>query len=241
MSNLFESGLKLYDKLYYPSPFLYKQEVAQIIQFFPPEVKTVLDVGCGTGKHAAELCKLGFEVDAIDISNAAVKATKEELSKYDSLVVKSNIMNYSSEKKYDAVISLFQVLSYILNPLDFKNALNNIYYTLKPGGVFIFDVVNGFHIENNFEPIFSKRIKNLEIIWERERDKRKKILKGNMTVKKNGKIIFKDTQFFRYYLSDNLKKHLTKSKFSKIQIYSNFKKNKDLNIKRSSLCVICKK
>ena len=241
MNELFEKGLKLYDELYYPDSSLYKQEVDQIVSFLPSKVKTILDVGCGTGKHAAELCKLGFKVDALDLSDDSIKATKKLLSKYDSKVIRADIVCYSSEEKYDAVISLFQVLSYIKNILDFKKALNNIHKMLNPGGVLLFDVVNGSHIENNFEPTFSKKVKDFEIIWERERDKKSNLLTGKMTVNKNGKKIFEDLQIFRYFLPEILKKYLSDSKFSRIQIYSDFKKNKDLNRKRTPLCVICRK
>ncbi len=36
-------------------------------KFFNENTHKILDVGCGTGKHALELFKLGYSVDCLDI------------------------------------------------------------------------------------------------------------------------------------------------------------------------------
>lgn len=44
-------------------------------------VKRILDLGCGTGRHAVYLAKNGFEVYGIDIAKTGIKIAKEWLEK----------------------------------------------------------------------------------------------------------------------------------------------------------------
>lgn len=48
------------------------KEVEDIVQRLPRDAK-ILDVGCGDGRHALYLAKLGFSVDAFDISKNAIE------------------------------------------------------------------------------------------------------------------------------------------------------------------------
>jgi len=56
-------------------------KVVNIADKFKKEgVKRVLDLGCGTGRHSILLSNLGFNVDAIDISETAVCILNEKLN-----------------------------------------------------------------------------------------------------------------------------------------------------------------
>ena len=44
-------------------------------------VKRILDLGCGTGRHAVYLAKNGFEVYGMDIAKTGIKIAKEWLKK----------------------------------------------------------------------------------------------------------------------------------------------------------------
>ena len=40
-------------------------------------VKTILDLGCGTGLHTRELIKRGYEISGLDLSNEMIAIAKE--------------------------------------------------------------------------------------------------------------------------------------------------------------------
>jgi len=72
-------------------------------------VKRVLDLGCGSGRHTVYLAKNGFEVYGIDISLAGIRITKEWLKKEK---LKANLKIGDIYKKlpykdnfFDAIIS----------------------------------------------------------------------------------------------------------------------------------------
>lgn len=47
--------------------------------FKSANVRSVLDLGCGTGRHSIFLAESGFDVTAADISEHAVAITKEKV------------------------------------------------------------------------------------------------------------------------------------------------------------------
>ena len=82
---VFKHYARYYDLLYKDKD--YSAEVKYVvnkIQNFCPKAKKILDLGCGTGKHAALLAEVGFEVTGIDQSRdmiALAEKRKENLPK----------------------------------------------------------------------------------------------------------------------------------------------------------------
>ncbi|EKE19071.1 MAG: hypothetical protein ACD_9C00150G0001 [uncultured bacterium] len=89
---LFSKYLDLYERAYYCNDDSYGLEVDKMVSFFEPKIKTVLDIGSGTGRHAAELLKRKFQVHCIDISNEAIKRTIENTGLSDEYVEKADII-----------------------------------------------------------------------------------------------------------------------------------------------------
>ncbi len=105
-------------------------------------VKTVLDLTCGTGSQVFWLAKRGFYVTGIDINAkmltiAKTKAKKEKLTipffKGDMRTIKVG--------EFDAVITIFNAIGH-LTKADFEQAIQNIYSNLKDNGLYIFDIFN---------------------------------------------------------------------------------------------------
>ena len=57
-------------------------DIPRIVKLFKRRnVKRVLDLGCGSGRHTVYLAKHGFEVYGIDISRTGIKMTRKFLLK----------------------------------------------------------------------------------------------------------------------------------------------------------------
>lgn len=106
------------------------------------EVKTVLDLSCGTGSQVFWLAKYGYQVTGSDI-NAKMLAIARFKAKRSRLSVKllEGDMRTLQAGKFDAVITIFNSIGH-LTTLDFEKALNNIHTNLKEGGLYIFDINN---------------------------------------------------------------------------------------------------
>ena len=78
---VFEDELaEIYDLIYQDKD--YEKEIDFIEQIFhnysSHPIKTILDGGCGTGGHALPLAKRGYQVSAIDLSEAMLKRARKK-------------------------------------------------------------------------------------------------------------------------------------------------------------------
>lgn len=136
------------DYAYYYNAFYkdkdYAMEAAQIdelIKRYGSNVHTVINYGCGTGRHDIELSKLGYSCTRIDLSESMINVAKHncktESNQIDFSV--ADIRTYEPVKKYDAVISLFHVMSYQNTNKDILSAFQSARKSLEKGGLFLFD------------------------------------------------------------------------------------------------------
>lgn len=100
--------------------------------------KTILDVGCGTGKIDFLLNQKGFEVTGIDNSKEMIEYAKKQYPKITFL--QKDAENFKLNDKFDAIIALDSVLTFLTKENAFENALENIAKHLKPNGKLIFNI-----------------------------------------------------------------------------------------------------
>ena len=119
--------------------------------------KTILDIGCGTGRHAVELARRGYSVTGIDLSESMLAVAKEKAAKaglsVDFRRCDARALPFKAE--FDAAIMLCEG-AFPLMETDEMNfqILQNAARALKPGGTFIFTTLNGlfplFHSVKDF-------------------------------------------------------------------------------------------
>lgn len=139
----------IYDYLYQDKD--YEKEcdfIEKVINKFSGDVKTILDLGCGTGGHAIILAKRGFEVVGVDRSQemleiARSKAMKEKLS---IEFIQGDITDIRLNRKFNAVISMFAVMSYQTTNSDIAKVCKTAKEHLLPAGLFLFDCWHGFAV-----------------------------------------------------------------------------------------------
>ena len=160
-----------YDLLY--SDKDYKKESVQIdtiIKSHSHGAKSILDIGCGTGKHDFLLAERGYEITGIDSSIYMLDvANKKNNSPFIKFQYK-DIREFIFVEKFDVVISLFHVTSYLISNEDLELAFHNIYNSLRKGGIFIFDFWYAPGILANLPEKRKKVIENNDAIIERVSD-----------------------------------------------------------------------
>nr|VFK14928.1 MAG: Acetyltransferase (GNAT) domain-containing protein [Candidatus Kentron sp. LPFa]VFK24523.1 MAG: Acetyltransferase (GNAT) domain-containing protein [Candidatus Kentron sp. LPFa] len=107
--------------------------------------KTVLDMGCGLGRHALALAERGLRVTGIDyistfIERAKRKARNRKLETVEFIAGDGREREMSQD--YDAVICLYDVIGSFIDEEENKKILTNIARSLKPDGVAIITVMN---------------------------------------------------------------------------------------------------
>ena len=130
--------------------------------FFEKEINSdksfsILDIGCGTGRHSLELARRGYRVTGIDLSPSMIDRAKK-LAKSEDLSIKFFIrdarrINFNAS--FDLAIMICEGAFPLMETDEMNFAiLKNAYSSLKPGGKFIFTTLNGlfplFHSVSDF-------------------------------------------------------------------------------------------
>ena len=127
---------------------------------------SLLELGCGTGKHALELAQRGWEVCGVDLSAAMVAQAQDRAARSpEGLKSKvgfqlGDVRTVRVGKTFDSVISLFHVMSYQTTNADLAAAIETAVTHLKPGGVFLFDFWYGPAVLTDPPAVRVKRMKD---------------------------------------------------------------------------------
>jgi SAM-dependent methyltransferase len=144
--NVFAKYAQYYDLLYKDKE--YKKEsdfIVDLLREFSPSSKNLLEIGCGTGSHAALIAESGYSIHGIDVSqdmldianiqkSELIRATQEKLT-----FSLGDAQDFAFNYQFDSIISLFHVVSYQTTNENLINMFQNVSRHLKVGGVFIFD------------------------------------------------------------------------------------------------------
>jgi SAM-dependent methyltransferase len=107
--------------------------------------KTILDLGCGTGGHALILAKRGYKVTGVDRSDPMLAIAKKKANKAGFKIdfIQGDLTSLKLDRKFDAVISMFAVMSYLIANSDLAAVCKLAKDSLKNGGLFLFDCWHG--------------------------------------------------------------------------------------------------
>jgi SAM-dependent methyltransferase len=134
-----------YDLLYRDKDYAAEASyVDALVRGVLPAARSLLELGCGTGGHAMELARLGYRVHGVDLSSGMVERAQQRRlasTELDSRLSfeQGDVRSVRIGRDFDAVISLFHVISYQTTNADLAAAFATARAHLKPGGVFAFD------------------------------------------------------------------------------------------------------
>lgn len=135
-----------YDRIYRDKDYAGECDALEAaFRRYAQRVTSVLDLGCGTGSHAIELARRGYEVVGVDrapdmLRHARDKAARARMA---TTFVEADLRGLDLAREFDACISMFTVIGYQLENDDVHAALAGARRHLRPGGLLIFDVWYG--------------------------------------------------------------------------------------------------
>jgi 2-polyprenyl-3-methyl-5-hydroxy-6-metoxy-1,4-benzoquinol methylase len=117
----------------------------------------IIDIGCGTGRHAIELSKRGYRITGIDLSESLLEKARAK-AKQNNLQIdflQHDARNLPFKKQFDVAIMMCEG-GFPLMETDEMNyeILKNVSNALKDKAIFIFTTLNGlfplYHSINDF-------------------------------------------------------------------------------------------
>lgn len=97
----------------------------------------ILDIGCATGDLLLAASKRGWECWGVDVSSHAVKEASRKVK--NAKILTGEIFDCDLPENYFDVITLFEVLEHIANPIALLQKINSL---LAPGGIIVIQTSN---------------------------------------------------------------------------------------------------
>jgi SAM-dependent methyltransferase len=146
MSVFGESYAGYYDLFYADKDYAAEAAfVRDVIQRHKPNTRSILDLGCGSARHAVEFARAGLTVTGVERSGNMIAHAKDRIGRLapdlhsQLTLVEGDATNYTPTTNYDAVVSLFHVVSYQTSNDGLAGIFRCARLALPPGGLFVFD------------------------------------------------------------------------------------------------------
>lgn len=145
----------LYDLIYADKN--YAKEAEFILNLFDQPVTSLLDYGCGTGRHSHEFSKKSIEVVGFDPSPTMLDLAKIRAKNNSANIAFLDHLDFKN--KFSHIACLFAVFDYIPGKTNALEALQMMRKSLQPKGQVALEMWNGFAV-----PFLSEREKTKDIV-----------------------------------------------------------------------------
>ncbi|MGA8145815.1 MAG: class I SAM-dependent methyltransferase [Candidatus Acidiferrales bacterium] len=107
-----------------------------------PHVKSVCELGCGSGIAALDFARRGLKVFALDLSVAMCRVTREKVRKSGLKVDvrRADMRSFRLPEPVDLVCSQWGVINHLPKRTDLPQVARAVARALRPGGYFYFDL-----------------------------------------------------------------------------------------------------
>jgi SAM-dependent methyltransferase len=101
----------------------------------------VRDLACGPGRYALPFAQGGYSVTGVDRTQFLLDKARDAANRAGVTVewIEQDMRDFVRPAAFDLAINVFTSFGYFDDPTENRRVLENIYTSLMPGGVFVFD------------------------------------------------------------------------------------------------------
>jgi SAM-dependent methyltransferase len=132
---MYRHSAELYDALYHFKDYAAASvKLHALIQERKPDAQSLLDVGCGTGKHL-EFLRQFYRVEGLDVSSEMLEVARQRCP--DIPFHDGNMIDFYLSRTFDVVVCLFSSIGYVKTPENLVRAVRCMASHLLAGGILI--------------------------------------------------------------------------------------------------------
>ena len=184
----------------------------------------IVDISCGTGLFLKELKKIGYKLYGSDNSYDMISRAKSKSNNLGIHYFVMDMRNIYLKKKFDAVVSLFDSINYLITEDDILKNLCSVDSILKDNGLFIFDICTEANSLKNFYN-YTEKGKCDNILYTRKsyyiKDERIQVNKFKI-IDKNNNENYSEIHKQRIYYPEEIEEIIKESPLKLISMYDDF-------------------
>jgi len=187
---------------------------------------SILDLGCGTGRMLYQMGEVRNRT-GLDLSVEMLSIARERFSGIRFLEGDFQKKLPFESSSLDWVICTHDSLNYILDIGLLEKHFAEVRRILRSGGLYSFDVVTLGNILDNYDTqTIRKTYDDLEMLWTNAYDTENEILDSELTFKKNGRLIMRETHLQRYYTPGQIRRAALSHGFKIIKEHGDYSRRK---------------
>jgi SAM-dependent methyltransferase len=133
---------------------------ALVARLKPASGSSMLDLGCGAGRHARHLAARGFDVTGLDLASQSIEAARRFEGR--TLHFRRHDMRVPFGRRgFDYVFSFFTSFGYFDERAEQLAVVRNMARALKPGGRLVLDYLNTRHAEEHLTASETKEVEGV--------------------------------------------------------------------------------
>lgn len=180
----YEALAASYDGLTRDIPYeKYLRFFKTLLRRYGVKATTVLDLACGTGSLSVLLAKHGYRVLGVDRSEEMLTVAAEkamELEENQPFFVAQPMQRLKIPEPVDACVCALDSINYVTKPQDVQKAFWRVYESLRPGGLFVFDINTPYKLESLDGQVFLDETEDSYCVWRAVYDKRHSLCRYGM-------------------------------------------------------------
>lgn len=148
---------ELYDLFYGTKPYAAEVNYLHgLLQRFSGQpVRRVLDIACGTGSHAIELERLGYDVVGSDLSQDMLSRARQKARETGSKIrfEQQDMRSLDvATRPFDAVLCLFDAIGHVETTAAIKQTFRAVHRHLGEGGLFVLEFWHAAAMAGRHDP-----------------------------------------------------------------------------------------
>ena len=184
----------------------------------------LLDVPCGTGRHALHFAKAGITVTALDINEGLLKAAKDNCGNLPIDFAKADMRDLSLyHHRFDVIVNLFSSFGYLDTDEANESSLDEMIACLRPGGKLVIHLIERTWLMKVFQPVSWSETEPQFCMDGRSYDPETQYIESNsIHLNKSSGLAKRYYHKMRLYSSDEIVSLFEANGLGEIQIIGNF-------------------
>lgn len=234
---------RFYDWMFDEESFqLAQQQAPQLLSLITHRVESILDLGCGPGRHCLAFAQMGFEVTGVDLSPFLLSKAKENSNQASTNInfIQGNMLDFEVKNKQDLIVNMFNSFGYFDTPEKNQQVINNAFSNLNDLGTLVIDTVGKETLARNIEPVHLSEYSNGDLRIERP------LLIDNMQIFSNEWILISGDKAFKrsyqhyVYTPVELSQMCYQAGFHNVEVYGNLEGG-DYDLESDRLVIVAEK
>lgn len=138
-------------------------------------VRSVAELGCGTGSLTKLLARRGYRTTAVDLSPDMLAVADQKCEGLGVLFLCQDMSRLKLLEPADAVISCLDSVNYVTRPAALRRTFQRVFKALAPGGLFLFDVKTPAALEGADGQTYLDEDDGLFCVWRGEYYPRRRV------------------------------------------------------------------